>query len=278
MTDVDIVGLGVWCESFSNWDEFCSVLEGGSGAAGSALKPEVIAPNERRRAPLSVKMAVEVMDQACRMAALEPSGIATVFASAIGDMQITDYMCRTLADAPRTISPTRFHNSVHNAATGYWSIATQSHSPASAVSGYSNSAWVAFLDGAIQAVEENIPVLVAVQEVAPPAPLQPIYEWTHPFAAAILLAPVGFCSSPIASVRLSVSGDSIESPQLPQIPGIDLSGNFAARSISLLAAIEKERDAELRFPLSRYSSLSISIAPGCRTTRSGSWQRSPRQP
>jgi len=139
MTDVDVVGLGVWSESFSNWEEFCHVLGGGSAETGRALKPQAIAPNERRRAPLSVKMAVEVMDQACRMAALEPATVATVFASALGDMQITEYMCRTLADAPQAISPTRFHNSVHNAATGYWSIATQSRCPSSAVSGYSNS-------------------------------------------------------------------------------------------------------------------------------------------
>ncbi len=259
MTDIDIVGLGVWSDNFSNWEEFCTALDGGTNDTNTPLKPELIPPKERRRAPLSVKMAVEVMDQACRMAALEPSEVATVFASAIGDMQITDYMCRTLATTPQMVSPTRFHNSVHNAATGYWSIATHSHSPANAISGYSHSAWIAILEGAIQVVEEDIPVLVVVQDMAAPVPFQSIYESAHPFAAALLLVPVGFCSSRIASVQLSVSSDTVDPPQSPQIPGIDLSGNYAARLLPLLTTLVQRGDAELQFPLSRGSSLSISL-------------------
>ena len=260
MTDIDIAGLGVWSENFSNWEEFCSVLDGDAGDTTTPLKPELIPPKERRRAPLSVKMAVEVMDQACRMAVLEPSEVATVFASAIGDMQITDYMCRTLATTPRMVSPTRFHNSVNNASTGYWSIATHSHTPANAISGYSHSAWIAILEGAIQVVEEDIPVLVVVQDMAAPTPFQAIYASRHPFTAALLLVPVGYCSSRIASARLSVSSGAVDPPQSPQIPGIELSGNYAARLLPLLMALVQRGEAELQFPLSRGSSLSISLA------------------
>ena len=39
-----------------------------------------------------------------------------MFTSTHGDLAITDYMCQTLATAPSEISPTKFHNSVHNAA------------------------------------------------------------------------------------------------------------------------------------------------------------------
>ena len=267
MTDVDIVGLGVWSEKFSNWDEYCSVLDGGASATNTALKPALIAPNERRRAPTSVKMAVEVMDQACRQAALDPAAVATVFASAVGDMQITDYMCHTLATAPLTLSPTRFHNSVHNAATGYWSIATESHSPANAISGFAYSAGIAILEGAVQAVEEGIPVLVVLLEMAAPIPLSSNYESAHPLAATVLLTPVGYSSSPLASLRLKVTADSIDQPETPRIAGIDLSGNFAAGMLPLLTKISKRRDADLQFSLTRNSSLSISIVSGCRTRR-----------
>lgn len=269
MTDVDLVGLGVWSEAFSDWGGFCSVMQGDQIEASAAPAPQLIPAKERRRAPASVKMAVEVMDQACRMAALDPSSVATVFASAIGDMQITDYMCRTLATEPRAISPTRFHNSVHNAATGYWSIATGSHSPANAVSGYSNSVWVALLEGAIQAVEEQIPVLVAAQEVAAPAPFSSIYGVCQPFAVALLLAPAGFSASSLASMQLAVSSGEVESPALPRLAGDGLAGNYAARSLPLLEIIAKDRDAELQFPLSASRSLSISVSAGCQATRSG---------
>ncbi len=41
-----------------------------------------------------------------------------VFVSAHGDLSINDYACSTLATDPSVLSPTRFHNSVHNAAGG----------------------------------------------------------------------------------------------------------------------------------------------------------------
>ncbi|MDH3336260.1 MAG: beta-ketoacyl synthase chain length factor [Gammaproteobacteria bacterium] len=262
MTDVDIAGLGVWSEHFSNWDGFCAVLAGSAGTQSAALTPELIPPKERRRAPLAVKMAVEVMDQACRMAAVEPSEVATVFASGMGDMQITDYMCRTLATSPRMISPTKFHNSVHNASTGYWSIATHSHSPANAISGYSHSAAVAILEGAVQAVEEEVPVLVAVLEMAAPAPFKSVYDSDHPFSAALLLTPAGYHASPVASVRLGVASGAVDDPPLPTIHGVDLSNNFAARLLSLFTAIAQQGNATLQFPLSRNATLSLSIAAG----------------
>lgn len=260
MTDVEIAGVGVWSEYFSNWGEFCSVLTGGTSPAATTLKPELIPAKERRRAPLSVKMAVEVMDQACRMAALEPSKVATVFASVYGDIQITDYMCRTLATAPRTVSPTKFHNSVHNASTGYWSIATQSHSPANAISAYAHSGSMAILEGAIQAVEEGIPVLVAMQELSAPTTFKPIYDSEQSFSTALLLTPPEFCRLPLASVRLAVSNDTCDYPDLPQIPGIDWSDNFAARLLPLLAALATQGDAELQLPISANSSMSLVVA------------------
>jgi 3-oxoacyl-(acyl-carrier-protein) synthase len=136
MLKVALAGIGVWSEQFSGWEQFCAFVRGDSIDVEPRLQPELIPARERRRAPTFVKMAVAVMDQACRMADVDRASVATVFASGMGDMQVTDYMCRTLATIPAAISPTKFHNSVHNASTGYWSIATGSHSPSSAISGY----------------------------------------------------------------------------------------------------------------------------------------------
>src|SRR3546814_17607171 len=52
----------------------------------------------------------------------DPASLPSVFASTHGDLPIMDYMCATLTGEPRSISPTKFHNSVHNAAAGYWTI------------------------------------------------------------------------------------------------------------------------------------------------------------
>jgi hypothetical protein len=96
---------------------------------GARPLPSILPPNERRRAPDTVAVALEVAQAACVNAGRDPAQLATVFASTYGDLAITDYMCSTLARAPTTLSPTRFHNSVHNAAAGYWTIATGCRKP-----------------------------------------------------------------------------------------------------------------------------------------------------
>jgi len=171
MTELQLIGLGTWSSKHGNWQEFCAGVSAGEWPDEVKLQPDLIPPRERRRAPQLVKMATEVMDQACKMANLPPDDIAVVFSSTMGDMQITDYMCTALAQTPKLVSPTRFHNSVHNAAPGYWSITTGAFCPASAVSAYEYTSTMALLEACIQAVEESTPVLCVTQEVAAPLAL-----------------------------------------------------------------------------------------------------------
>ncbi len=266
MTELDIVGLGAWSPYFSSWAELVDGLDKGNWQTEVKLQPELIAPRERRRAPQSVKLAVEVMGQACEMAAVNPATVATVFSSSMGDMQITDYLCKTLATTPEAVSPTKFHNSVHNAATGYWSIATESHSPANAVSAREYSASIAFLEAAIQAVEENVPVLLVTQEMAAPPLLHHACPSDQPFSAAMLLTPVGYCESRISSVRFAITATSVKRPQLPKDLNAKLSSNFGALLLPFLAAIARmgaggkvHAAAQFEFPLTENSSISLSL-------------------
>ena len=66
-----------------------------------------------------VRLAHEVLGKSADLAQL-----ATVFSSTAGDCDNSHVILETLASADRALSPTRFANSVHNAAAGYWSIAT----------------------------------------------------------------------------------------------------------------------------------------------------------
>jgi hypothetical protein len=259
MTDVDIAGAGVWSQAFGNWDEFQDALAGREVEAGGALKPELIPARERRRAPAAVKMAVEVMDQACRMADIDPTDVATVFGSGMGDMQITDYICRTLADAPRMVSPTKFHNSVHNASTGYWSIATGSHFAANAISAYSDTVAASLLEGAVQAVEENLPVLVALEELAAPQPFKSVIEVDEPLAAALLLTPKGYAAAPLAGLRLEVRAEDTDTPASLAVAGLEFDNNFTAPLLPLLAALAHGEDSTHALPLSRGSTLDLSL-------------------
>jgi hypothetical protein len=51
-------------------------------------------------------MALQVAQDACAAAGVDPAGLASVFTSAHGDLAIVDALCRTLAHNPLLLSPT----------------------------------------------------------------------------------------------------------------------------------------------------------------------------
>ncbi len=76
----------------------------------------------RRRASQAMLMAFTAADLACRHANRKPSTLSAVFASVAGEIQVTDPLCIELTKPDCVISPTAFHNSVHNTTAGYWGI------------------------------------------------------------------------------------------------------------------------------------------------------------
>ena len=145
-----VEGVGYWSRGLPSWDAAREFARSGllPDAAPTRPSPQLLAPNERRRAPETVAVALEVALAACHDAGRDPAALPSVFASTHGDLAITDYMCETLAgDDPAALSPTRFHNSVHNAAAGYWTIGAGALAPATAISAYGAS----FAQGLIEA-------------------------------------------------------------------------------------------------------------------------------
>jgi hypothetical protein len=149
-----VEGIGYWSRGLPDWSAARAYALGDvapdSEAAPARPSPQLLAANERRRAPETVAVALEVALAACHAAGRDPAALSSVFASSHGDIQITDYMCATLATEPRTISPTRFHNSVHNAAAGYWTIGAGAMRPTTAISALEAS----FAQGLIEALTQ----------------------------------------------------------------------------------------------------------------------------
>jgi len=161
-----VEGIGFWAGGLPDWDAARAFVIDGTLPVGAAAKPapQLLAPNERRRAPDSVALALEVAQAACTMAGRDPSTLASVFASTHGDLAITDYICDTLAGAPETMSPTRFHNSVHNAAAGYWTIGTGCMAATTAISAYDCSFAQGLLEAGAQSRDAAAPVLLVAYD------------------------------------------------------------------------------------------------------------------
>ncbi len=247
---VRIEGIGAWLRGASDWNTLRAILRGAHGLREDApLKPAAAAlpPAERRRAPEAVLLAAEVAGQACRHANREPSSIPCVFASTHGELSITDYMCVTLASAPCELSPTKFHNSVHNAPAGYWTIATDCEHASNAVTGWHASFGAGLLEAATLALAENTPVLFAAYDTVSSGPLAEMTRTTQPFGAALVLSPNG-SATPLITLRLR-AGTVSELAALPSALSTLANDNpLNAHALALLAALAQDSPARLTVP------------------------------
>ncbi|MDE2401437.1 MAG: beta-ketoacyl synthase chain length factor [Burkholderiales bacterium] len=218
-------GLGAsWSEVRARWrGETVSDTE----SALLTAKPQatLLPPAERRRAPATVSLALAVAEQACRQSGLSPQGMRSVFCSAHGDLEITDYLCATLAESPEHLSPTKFHHSVHNAASGYWTIGVGNRQASTAMSAGPYSFAQALLEAAIQAISEQVPVLLVAYDMPAPGRLAPITQSTALLGIALVLAPpdAGH-ATPTLALRLDASSTS---------EPLDLKGHSAATTALL---------------------------------------------
>ncbi|GLQ93343.1 beta-ketoacyl synthase chain length factor [Dyella acidisoli] len=188
--NIQVEGIGLWSPQLANFDSLRRLLAGEAYMAPRA-RPEAsaLSPNERRRAPESVLIAIEAASQAVAMSGLAVASLACVFASAYGDLATTDYMCRVLAYAPTELSPTRFHNSVHNAAAGYWTIAGDCRASSSAVCAGDASFGAGLLEAAVLACADHRPVLLVSSDTAGIGPLGELIECTQAFGCALVISP-----------------------------------------------------------------------------------------
>lgn len=188
-----IEGIGFWADGLPSWPAARAFVADGRLPDAVARKPspQLLAPNERRRAPESVAVALEVAQAACMAAGRDPASLPSVFASTHGDLAITDYMCATLAGDPRTISPTRFHNSVHNAAAGYWTIGSGCMQATTAISALQATFAQGLIEALAQLADGAEAVLLVAYDTAASGPLAAVSPSRGLLGGALLLSQRG---------------------------------------------------------------------------------------
>jgi hypothetical protein len=204
-----IEGIGFWSRGLPSWDAARAFATDGVQPADAPTRPspQLLAPNERRRAPETVAVALEVALAACTAAGRDPASLPSVFASMHGDLGITDYMCSTLVDQPNTVSPTRFHNSVHNAAAGYWTIGAGAMLPATAISAFDATVAQGLLEAMVQLAVDSEAVLLVGYDGSATGPLARVSRSEGVLGAALVLSRTPRAGSPQLRVILA-DGDA----------------------------------------------------------------------
>jgi hypothetical protein len=258
-------GVGFWAPTLPGWSAARAAFRGeGEPLATPARRPapEILAAAERRRAPDTVALALEVAAAAVRESGLDAATLPSVFTSAHGDLAVNDYMCTTLASEPTLISPTKFHNSVHNAAAGYWTIATGCREASTALSAFDASFGAGLLEAATQCAADDRPVLLVAFDVEAVGALASVTKSVGLLACALVVAPRASART-LAAFDWSLASGAQAASAARSAAARRLGANAMAGALPLLEAIAAATAgaAPLALPLARSLALLLAARP-----------------
>ncbi len=252
MISCAVLGIGVFGPGLPDWPAAREVLSGSTAyvRTDSIVPPSELLPAaERRRATPSTRIALTAAQQALTHAKLDATTLPAVFGSSSGNPDIIHDICAMLAAGDYQISPTKFHNSVHNAASGYYSIAVASHRAVTSLCAFDGTAPAALLEAAVQALADQTPVLMVCYDLPYPFPLSAARPTIDAWALALALAPENFASAVAHLTLLDGAADADNDVADTALidPTLDAMriGNPTARLLPLLAALARPQPGEV---------------------------------
>lgn len=262
MKAVYIAGVGLLGPGLEGWAASRSILAGTEAYAPAAMSRPAgtgLPATERRRATVVTRLAVDVASAALGGAELRE--VAAVFASSGGEVDVIHGIFDQLAGTDRRLSPTAFHNSVHNAASGYWSIGTGCQGAIDSLCAYDDSFGSGLAEAVLRCGHDGKSVLLVAYDLPPPFPILEFRTLAAPFGAAVLLkASAG--PGTLAELRSGFCPDSLPETCLDD-PALEnlRQGNPAARCLPLLAALARGEASEIRLGCGMGGTLRLEVRP-----------------
>lgn len=174
--------------------------------SGEPLDPAVVQPRAaclsptlRRRASLLTRAGVEAMCEAAQMGGADLATIPTIWASAYGEIDNTIALLGMMRGEGMP-SPTRFHNSVHNTASGTASIALGNTAYSTSIAAGAKTALMGFVEASAWLALQGGELLLICLDEPPPAPFAPSQPW------------------PLLAVAFHLAADEAIDPDLPIQP------------------------------------------------------------
>lgn len=240
MSRVFVESVGVAMPGLAGWSVAAPILRSERPYAPEALAPHspaVLPANERRRATATVRLAFQAAEDAVNGSSIAARDLAAVFASSDADLNIIHRICHALTTEQRLVSPTDFHNSVHNAAAGYWSIAVGAQTPSSTVSGYDDSFTVGLSEALGLAAVDALDVLLVAFDLPAPEPLYAKRPIELPASVALVLTRERTVRS-LASLQCEPTNDAPGAMDDPQLEALRRA-TPPARALPLLRALAR---------------------------------------
>jgi len=160
-------GLGFWSPGFASPADWCR----------GELDPSIEVPDVallsgplRRRSTRLTRMAIEVFHQATTGAGCDASAVRSVWATSNGEHETAIRILGMMRRGEGKLSPTHFHNSVHNTASGYASIAAGNCAPSTTLTGGRELVASAFLEAMchLGTSHDDVVIVFADEPLLPP--------------------------------------------------------------------------------------------------------------
>ena len=235
--NLELRGVGLWTPGFADaaaWASREHVPGDRSGPGADAPRAELLPPMLRRRTSLLTRMAAEVAAQAIAAAGLDHAHVTVIYGSVYGEIRTTLDLLEALLDPAAPLSPTKFHNSVHNTAAGYVSIASQNRGGNAAITAGRSTLAMGLIECAGLVAAGQGPALLVIAEESLPEPLAAgrIYG---PLAAAFALDAPGSGGMLLRTCRLRQVDSGVLSQAVAPLPE-GLRANPCAAALGLVEA------------------------------------------
>jgi Beta-ketoacyl synthase, N-terminal domain len=259
-----IEGIGILGPGLPDWPVTARVLTGAAPwepAPTVSPAPVCLPSAERRRTGTVVRLTLAVGLEALGRAGVDPTRLPTVFTSSGGDGENCHEICEALATPERQLSPTRFHNSVHNAPAGYWGIATGATAAANSLCAHDASFGAGLLEALCQVAVEHTPVLLIAYDASYPEPMRSVRPIPDAFGVAMLLAPRPTAAS---MARLEFAWSEASPDRMADAALETLRASIpAARSLPLLAQLARGAPGRVLIDYLDGACIALEVSP-CR--------------
>lgn len=229
--------------------------------------------NERRRTTATINLALSVAEEALEAYKVSHPGgdlqIPVLFVSRDGDTMISAKMCQAVSEEEPMISPTQFHNSVHNAPAGYWMIGQGNRAPASAISVGRYAIANGLLEAVLQSQSAQKPVLVVFYDL-PVDPIIPVRNGQDSFlsfafsmiidsSGAVVSKSASASKHPVLNLTLTlINKESLVVEDNPYLGSAAAEAYPLLKSIALFETSKEKKN--ITFKLNEHNFIQVSLS------------------
>lgn len=220
------------------WGNTTTTLNSAGGREGGAhtVTPLTLPPAERRRLTPLASLALSAGERLVSgRSADELESVPMVYASRNGDGAVLLKLLIAIRDR-QPVSPTQFHNSVHNAPAGYWSIGLGARAATTALAAGDDTLEVALAEAGLQATSRNGPVMLLVAQKSFPPELHAARPTSDDFVMGAWCEPEGGSGGWLCRISPGQNDSSHDLPLAESVPARGREGLAGRRAIGRLAA------------------------------------------